>query len=41
MGLTLDLGMEKGNIACLKREARGRIPYPYSQRDASRAGLWR
>jgi len=31
--------MEKGNIACHKSEARGRIPY--SERDASRAGLWR
>lgn len=26
MGLTLDLGMEKGNIACHKSEARGRFP---------------
>ncbi|GMH28960.1 hypothetical protein Nepgr_030803 [Nepenthes gracilis] len=35
MGLTLYLGMEKGNIACHKSEASS----TYCERDASRAGL--
>ncbi|KAI5638307.1 hypothetical protein M9H77_23691 [Catharanthus roseus] len=37
MGLTLYLGIERGNIACHKSEAR--CLTPYCERDASRAGL--
>jgi hypothetical protein len=37
MGLTLDLGIERGKIACHKSEAR--CLTPYFERDASRAGL--
>ena len=37
MGLTLYLGIERGNIACHKSEARRLTPY--CERDASRAGL--
>lgn len=37
MGLTLYLGIERGNIACHKSEAR--LLTPYCERDAPRAGL--